>query len=280
MSDVIYTTGITGFIGRNLLHTLLEKYNFVLNFERNHKISIHQKNAKKILKDFDIKMLEDYSSEILIHLATLYNPSPKNEFEENEILQSNLNFPIQVCKTLEEINLKKIITTSSYIQLIPEDEQNLYAKSKSDFIKWAEQTFEITEIFLFDSFGSGDNREKVIDIFIKKSLLNEEINIPEKKIQMNLTHIDEISECLMASLDLQKGKYMILSNNQITIEDLAEKIIKTLGSKSLINKGFKAVDYFKKITKFPKNIYRASSSQDFESMLLSRSNEIRKAHSL
>ena len=280
MSDVIYTTGITGFIGRNLLHSLLEKYNFVLNFERNHKISIHQKNAKKILKDFDFKMLEDYSSEILIHLATLYNPSPKNEFEENEILQSNLNFPIQVCKTLEEINLKKIITTSSYIQLIPEDEQNLYAKSKSDFIKWAEQTFEITEIFLFDSFGSDDNREKVIDIFIKKSLLNEEINIPEKKIQMNLTHIDEILECLMASLDLQKGKYMILSNNQITIEDLAEKIVKILGSKSLINKDFKAVDYFKKITKFPKNIYRASSSQDFESMLLSRSNEIRKAHSL
>ncbi len=280
MSDVIYTTGITGFIGRNLLHSLLEKYNFVLNFERNHKISIHQKNAKKILKDFDFKMLEDYSSEILIHLATLYNPSPKNEFEENEILQSNLNFPIQVCKTLEEINLKKIITTSSYIQLIPEDEQNLYAKSKSDFIKWAEQTFEITEIFLFDSFGSDDNREKVLDIFIKKSLLNEEINIPEKKIQMNLTHIDEILECLMASLDLQKGKYMILSNNQITIEDLAEKIIKILGSKSLINKDFNAVDYFKKITKFPKNIYKASSSQDFESMLLSRSNEIRKAHSL
>ena len=225
-------------------------------------------------------MLEDYSSEILIHLATLYNPSPKNEFEENEILQSNLNFPIQICKTLEKINLKKIITTSSYIQLIPEDEQNLYAKSKSDFIKWAEQTFEITEIFLFDSFGSDDNREKVIDIFIKKSLLNEEINIPEKKIQMNLTHIDEISECLMASLDLQKGKYMILSNNQITIEGLAEKIVKILGSKSLINKDFNAVDYFKKITKFPKNIYRASSSQDFESMILSRSNEIRKAHSL
>ena len=49
-----------------------------------------------IIKDFDFKILEDYSSEILIHLATLYNPSPKNEFEENEILQSNLNFPISV----------------------------------------------------------------------------------------------------------------------------------------------------------------------------------------
>ena len=97
---------------------------------------------------------------------------------------------------------------------------------------------------------------------------------------MNLTHIDEISKSLMASLDLQKGKYMILSNNQITIEDLAEKIVKILGSKSLINKDFDAVDYFKKITKFPKNIYKASLSQDFESMLLSRSNEIRKAHSL
>ena len=280
MSDVIYTTGITGFIGRNLLQFLLEKYSFVLNFERNNKISIHSENTEKILKDFDLKILKNYSSEILIHLATLYNPSPKNKFEENEILQSNLNFPIQVCKTLEEINLKKLITTSSYMQLIPEDEQNLYAKSKNDFVKWAKQSLDITEIFLFDSFGPDDNREKVIDIFIKKSLFNEEINIPEKKIQMNLTHISEISECIMDGLDLQKGKYMILSDNQTTIKDLAEKIVKLLGSKSEIIKGFDAINYFQKITKFPENIYRSSSTENFESMLLSRSNEIRKALSL
>ncbi len=279
MSDVIYTTGITGFVGRNLLQTLLEKYNFVLNFERNNKISIHRKNTEKTLKDFDLKILKNYSSEILIHLATLYNPSPKDKFEENEILQSNLTFPIQVCKTLKEINLKKLVTTSSYMQLIPEDEQNLYAKSKNDFVKWAKQSLDITEIFLFDSFGPDDNREKVIDIFIKKSLFNEEINIPEKKIQMNLTHINEISECIMASLDLRKGKYMILSDNQTTIEDLAEKIVRLLGSKSKIVKGFDAINYFQKITKFPENIYRPSSTENFESMLLSRSNEIRKAHS-
>jgi len=279
LSDVIYTTGITGFVGRNLLQTLLEKYNFVLNFERNNKISIHRKNTEKTLKDFDLKILKNYSSEILIHLATLYNPSPKDKFEENEILQSNLTFPIQVCKTLKEINLKKLVTTSSYMQLIPEDEQNLYAKSKNDFVKWAKQSLDITEIFLFDSFGPDDNREKVIDIFIKKSLFNEEINIPEKKIQMNLTHINEISECIMASLDLRKGKYMILSDNQTTIEDLAEKIVRLLGSKSKIVKGFDAINYFQKITKFPENIYRPSSTENFESMLLSRSNEIRKAHS-
>ena len=279
MSDVIYTTGITGFVGRNLLQTLLEKYNFVLNFERNNKISIHRKNTEKTLKDFDLKILKNYSSEILIHLATLYNPSPKDKFEENEILQSNLTFPIQVCKTLKEINLKKLVTTSSYMQLIPEDEQNLYAKSKNDFVKWAKQSLDITEIFLFDSFGPDDNREKVIDIFIKKSLFNEEINIPEKKIQMNLTHINEISECIMASLDLRKGKYMILSDNQTTIEDLAEKIVRLLGSKSKIVKGFDAINYFQKITKFPENIYRPSSTENFESMLLSKSNEIRKAHS-
>lgn len=279
MSDVIYTTGITGFVGRNLLQTLLEKYNFVLNFERNNKISIHSKNTEKILKDYDLKILKDYSSEILIHLATLYNPNPKDEFEENEILESNLNFPIQVCETLKEINLKKLITTSSYMQLIPEDEQNLYAKSKKDFVKWAKQSLDITEIFLFDSFGPDDNREKVIDIFIKKSLLNEEINIPERKIQINLTHISEISKCIIASLNLQKGKYMILSDNQTTIKDLAEKIVRLLGSKSEIVKGFDAINYFQKISKFPENIYKPSSTEDFESMLLSKSNEIRKTHS-
>ncbi len=279
MSDVIYTTGISGFIGRNLLQTLLKKYNFVLNFERNNKISIHSKNTEKILKDYDLKILKDYSSEILIHLATLYNPNPKDEFEENEILESNLNFPIQVCETLKEINLKKLITTSSYMQLIPEDEQNLYAKSKKDFVKWAKQSLDITEIFLFDSFGPDDNREKVIDIFIKKSLLNEEINIPERKIQINLTHISEISKCIIASLNLQKGKYMILSDNQTTIKDLAEKIVRLLGSKSEIVKGFDAINYFQKISKFPENIYKPSSTEDFESMLLSKSNEIRKTHS-
>ena len=165
------------------------------------------------------------------------------------------------------------------MQLIPEDEQNLYAKSKKDFVKWAKQSLDITEIFLFDSFGPDDNREKVIDIFIKKSLLNEEINITERKIQINLTHISEISKCIIASLNLQKGKYMILSDNQTTIKDLAEKIVRLLGSKSEIVKGFDAINYFQKISKFPENIYKPSSTENFESMLLSKSNEIRKAHS-
>ena len=77
MHKIIYVTGITGFIGSNLLQHLLQKYKTVINFTRNGTLQIYKKGEIEeidISKDFFVKN----PSDTLINLATLYQPNPNS----------------------------------------------------------------------------------------------------------------------------------------------------------------------------------------------------------
>ena len=47
MYKSIFTSGLTGFIGNNLLIFLLKDFEYVVNFERNNQVTIHSKSGKE-----------------------------------------------------------------------------------------------------------------------------------------------------------------------------------------------------------------------------------------
>jgi hypothetical protein len=49
---IIYTTGLTGFIGQYVLKKIIFDYDVVINFGREKKITIYQHSAEPIYKDF------------------------------------------------------------------------------------------------------------------------------------------------------------------------------------------------------------------------------------
>ena len=134
MPKIIYTTGITGFIGQHFLKKLINKYDITVNFGRNKKISIYQSSLNPIYKDFNLNELEAYQADSIFHLATYYNPNPKDLSEEDLLEESNFNFPFTLCNDLKKLGLKKIISTSSYMQLLDSEHQNLYSETKNKFI--------------------------------------------------------------------------------------------------------------------------------------------------
>ena len=170
MLKIIYTTGLTGFIGQYFLKKLINEYDLVINFGREKKITIYKPFSEPVNQDFSLELLEKYSADTLFHLSTYYNPNPTNTYEEELLKESNLNFPIALCKTLKNYRLKHIIASSSYFQLLDSKYKTLYSETKSKFIEWARSEFEVTEIFLFDTFGKNDQRGKVLDVFIKNSI--------------------------------------------------------------------------------------------------------------
>ena len=279
MSKVIYATGVTGFIGQYFLKKIFKDYDTVLNFGRNKNITIYQSKKDPINTDFDIKLLDDYQSEKLVHLATYYNPKPKNSQEELQLKQSNFDFPVSLCTSLKKSGLKHIVATSSYMQLLGKNYTNLYTKTKSDFISWARPKFDLTEIFLFDTFGQNDKRNKVLDTFIKNAILNKDICVPSNNININLTHAFEVSDSIVNSLSLKPIEYMIKSDNQISIKKLAETVITQAKSSSKILPTFKSENLIDKIDHFPENIYINSLKSDFQEQIQERYNEIRKTHS-
>jgi nucleoside-diphosphate-sugar epimerase len=280
LPNIIYTTGITGFIGQHLLKKLINEYDITVNFGRNKKISIYQSSLNPIYKDFNLNELETYQADSIFHLATYYNPNPKDLSEEDLLEESNFNFPFTLCNDLKKLGLKKIISTSSYMQLLDSRHQNLYSETKNKLISWARSEFEVTEIFLFDTFGPNDQRNKVLDVFIRNVISNQDINIPSSKIDINLTHVEEIVNTLIKCPELSAGQYMIMSNNQTTIEELAKSVIALNKTSAKIKTNLDAKNFFENINSFPSNIYQKTLELDFQEQLMERNNEIREAISI
>ena len=278
MSQIIYTTGLSGFIGQSVFKKIVSEYDVTVNFGRDKKISIYQSSLNPIYKDFNLDELEFFQSDSLIHLAGYYNPKPSSFFEESLLKESNFNFPFSLCSLLKRNGLKKIFSTSSYMQLLDLKNQNVYSETKSKFINWAKSEFEVTEIFLFDTFGPNDKRNKVMDVFIRKAILNQDINIPSCKVDINLTHVDEVASAIVNSTKLSKGQYMIMSKNNTTIEDLARSIISLNKTSTKIKTKFEGENFFESINSFPKNIYCKTLEIDFHEQIQERYNEIKQTH--
>lgn len=280
MSKVIYTTGITGFIGQHFLKKIIDEYDVVINFGRDNTIGVYRNSLIPESKKFNTSELSSLRSEVLFHFATHYNPKPKNQIEEKLIKESNFNFPFNLCNELKKNGLKKLICTSSYMQLLDHEYQNSYSKTKNKFIVWANKEFQMIEVFLFDTFGPNDNRNKVVDVFIKNLIKKTDIQIPKSRIDINLTHVEEIVNCLHNSHKYPSGKYMIKSNNQLTIEELAKKIIKLNNETVNIVQGPYIQNFLQNIQYFPQNIYKKTLKIDFNSQLNQRNNEIRKTETI
>ena len=280
MLKIIYTTGLTGFIGKHFLKKLLNEYDLVINFGREKNITIYKPFSKPVKKDFSLELLEKYSADSLFHLATYYNPNPTNTYEEELLKESNLNFPISLCKILKKYRLKHIIASSSYLQLLDSKYKNLYSETKSKFIDWAKSEFDVTEIFLFDTFGKNDRRAKVLDVFIKNSISNHDIYIPSTRVDINLTHVDEIVDSFIYSLNLKPDRYMIMSNNHLTIKELAESIVSIEKTSTKIRPTLEGKNLIQNINSFPENIYANTLKKDFNEQIKKRYDEIKQTYSI
>jgi len=277
---IIYTTGLTGFIGQYFLKKLFNEYDLVINFGREKNITIYKPFSEPVNQDFSLELLEKYSADTLFHLATHYNPNPTNISEEKHLKESNYSFPKSLCKALKNNGLKHIIASSSYLQLLDSKYINLYSETKSKFIEWARSEFEVTEIFLFDTFGKNDQRGKVLDVFIKNSISNHDIYIPSNRVDINLTHVEEIADSLIYSLKIKSGQYMIMSNHQLTIKELAQRVVAIEKTSTKIKATLRANNLMKKINSFPENIYINTLKKDLNEQIKKRYDEIKQTYSI
>ena len=280
MLKIIYTTGLTGFIGHYFLKKIINDYDLVVNFDREKHINVYQSLGNPISKKFTPEVLEEYPSDTLFHFATYYNPNPENTSEEKLLEESNFHFPHSLCKVLKKNGLKRIISTSSYLQLLDSKYKNLYSETKSKFIDWAKSEFEITEIFLFDTFGNNDKRGKVLDVFIKNAISNNDIYIPSKLVEINLTHVDEVVDSIISSIFLKPRSYMIMSNNHLTIKELAESIVSIEKTSTKIKPSLEGNNLIQNIKSFPENIYVNTLTISFNEQIKQRYDEIKQTNSI
>lgn len=274
---VIYVTGITGFIGSNLLKHLLQKYVKVVNFTRNNSLQIYEKNTMKEI-NVSSKFLIQNPASIFINLATLYIPNPNSAEELENIVEANILFPSRVYSSLAHTADLKIINALSYHQLLDFNSQNVYSLSKELFKKFLDnQNIEIVSVYIFDTFGSGDTRNKVVDIFIKNILCGNPITIPSNEIKINLADVQIVCRSLMKSIEVRQGSYSLKSPDTITLEELAKMIMEISNKKVDLIKAGSSLYSFDEIKTFPENIFFEDSDYSFKKSLSKRIKEIKES---
>ena len=275
MKKTIFVTGITGFIGRNLLNHLLVQFDQVINFTRQGTVQVIAKGG---ISEHEISqdIILSNPSETLINLATLYEPYPRDDLGLQNLIEANILFPSRVLEALGSINNLKVINALSYHQLLDFSSQSVYSLSKELFKKFLDyQDKEVVNVYIFDTFGAGDTREKVTDTFIKNILAGHAIKIPKNEIKINLSDSEAISMSLMQSLQMSAGSYSLSSPNTVSLESLALIIMDLTNTEVEIIKQNTSINHFDLIKEFPKNAFVSPPSYDFIKSLEKRINDIK-----
>ena len=155
----ILITGVTGFIGKNLLDYLLKKKYFIyavlkkskknIKFSKEYKIN---KNFKSIIFSdiYDLKkQLSNYKIDYVIHAATHYVKQHKSS-DIKKIIESNILFPTIIADLLCSKKIKKFINFGTVWQHY----NNKKVVSIKEKPKKTKSRLAITGLYFFDKNAS------------------------------------------------------------------------------------------------------------------------------
>lgn len=232
MTEVIaLLTGATGFLGKKFLNLLqnmdINRYTDVITVGRGNRYnSIY---TGETLYPSDLPKVEMH----MFHFATLYNPKPRRFVEIEEILGSNIFFPVGIMKAVPGIT--RVYCMQSYQELLPISLQNEYSLSKSLFTTSLKSCgISIRKFYLFDNFGVEDKRGKVVDVFIERALAGVDIEIPNNKVLINLCEASNVVQNIFELIDAESDSYIIGNKETISLSDLAHFIVNKTKSRSKI----------------------------------------------
>ncbi len=272
MSECILITGATGFIGQNLTKLLLDlDFKVIALVRASSKNKSFVKKIKKKNNKFypiyfkDIKSLPNKLSNMkinyVVNLATKW-VEKHNYNDLISIINCNILFTTAVLDSVSKKNLKKFINVSTYVLFRDSKKYNpynLYGATKKgfeDIIEYYKNYCKKTyfyNLYLYDSYGKKDNRNKIIAKILKDYKSNKITTILSSKVELNLLNVKEICEAFVLTLrkKIKSGNYLIKAKNFTNILSLIKKTNSKLNKKikfKLLNKPIrKKIDFRMKL---------------------------------
>ena len=272
MDKKILITGSTGFVGSNIIRSLLKKnvhiYD-VLRSKNKNKIKIKKlrrnKNYSPIFynKFYELqKKLKKVKIDIIINCATFY--TKKNDIKNIEkLVQTNIIFCSVVLEILKN-KIKKFINFGSMMEYSKGNHfspENFYAVTKysfqkvEEFYKLNNKNIKFYDLKLYETYGDNDQRKKIIPTIIKNYLLNKNVKIVSKNLEMNFVHIDSLTNVIEMIIfrKIKEGEYCIKNKKFIKIQKLINSLNKKLLKKIKVKylSSYKITNSKKKLNNFP-----------------------------
>ena len=244
----ILLTGATGFVGSNILENVYKDNQiFILIRRKPKQKKFYHKNIFFIksnnLKNLNNK-LKKLRIDLVIHCATHY--VKHHEYKDvKKLIDSNIFLGNIILENLSFMKVKKFINFSTVWQdpnPKKDNFQNLYAAYKSGFsriVKFYKKILtkiDFFEVVLSDTYGLGDNRDKLINTIKKNFKANRVTKIISKNLYINLLNVKDIVKGLKIILQkkTKPGQYVFKNSNDLKIFDLIEKFNKLNDDKIMI----------------------------------------------
>jgi len=240
----ILLTGSTGFIGSELLKDLSQDNKVYVILRKKLKNNQRHKNVVQIYynnyKNLNNK-IKKLKIDTIIHCATHYVKS-HNIQDLEKLSNSNILFGNIILENLKLMGVKKFINFSTVWENYDGKKgnfYNLYSAYKAsfgnilDFYKKKFDKIEFLNLVISDTFGSNDQRKKIINLMksnYKKNLIT---NIVSKKLYMNLLNVTDIKIAVRHILKKRhkSGTYSLQNKKNFKIEDIIKRINKNSNKK-------------------------------------------------
>lgn len=244
--QTILMTGTNGFIGRYIKEfNDFKNYNII--YGTTNKIVNHEEYLifDNLYSNIDI-LLKDTDIDIIIHCASIipdvFDSSDKKLFFDNTIMMTNL-YEFALKK-----EVKKFIYTSSFgsmENLEKNDLKDYYTLSKitGEHIcsMMESKVIETASLRISSPFGEFYSKSNVLSLFIDLALKNKTINVyGSGNREQNFIYTGNILEYVNCCLKNKiSGLYDVVNENNVSMRELAQIVVRLCNSKSKIEIGNK-----------------------------------------
>lgn len=154
-----------------------------------------------------VEIVESVKPDVVFHLATSY----RREHELGDVIglvRSNIEFGTQLLEAMARTETRRLVNTGSYFQMFRGDRPlNLYAATKNAFrevLEYYRDAFGIEDmtLILYDIYGPGDRRGKLMSVIQHAQQAGEPLPLPEEDPILDLVFVDDAAAAFLHAAQL------------------------------------------------------------------------------
>lgn len=240
----VLLTGATGFIGSKLVKRLASLGCEVAILVR--------KSSSLALLENSVDSIEIYESngstesvlsavgaaqpDVVVHLASQFIAEHQSDDIES-LVASNLLFSTQIVEAIKVNEVKYFVNTGTSWEHFNNSEYDpvcLYAATKHAFesvLQYYIQSSNLRAITLklFDTYGPGDPRPKLIPLLQKLTFSNERVAMSAGMQKIDLVHVDDVTSAFLTAIERVQSLephrseiYSVSSLNPLSLRELVQ----------------------------------------------------------
>jgi nucleoside-diphosphate-sugar epimerase len=250
----VLVTGATGFIGSNLVFSLIRRGHTVGILTRTSSDMQKLEAVKNTITVFKSDTYADiytcmkiFSPGIVIHTAALVNQQSPQQIVD--LIYANVTFGTHILEAMLENKVIRFLNIGTRWQHIGNKRYcpaNLYAATKEAFkdilIYYGTRGIKHKTIELCDTFGFGDTRMKILDLLIVACQKHKQLDLTPGEQIIDLSFIDDICQFVLSKMRFNKffdNKTISLSGKVIKLRNLGQLIEQKYNAMGVLNWGAK-----------------------------------------